>query len=827
MREAGSWERWPFLWILALLSAVWPASAQGTQQQTIHFLPVADRPVNSAPFQIVAVSSAFLPVTLQVQGPASIQGRLVTLTGVGPVTVLASQAGNNDYAPTSAQLSFQSTPISPALSWTPPSIPYGTPMTTAILNAAVVAAPPVDPSADAATITSQLDTSVLGAGSASTYPAGSPVFRFEGPSVGPTTDGNGAGGYNSSAVPAPYGLDFRVAFTCDCQQFEFVLQARSGQYRLWVDGAYATADSIQEPDDYPRRNFVLVRFPDKRSRQIKMTISGNAPFFGVNTAADDTISAPQAPLGERVFIFGDSWTGPTIVQPMLPPNQPGLDGSGYPQTLGEYFNWDFLDDGIGGSGFTNPGTDALGRTFVERVATDVCPNAPTAIVLLGGTNDGSATESAMQTAVNSTLAELKTCLPNLRIFLYGPQFAVPPLDAAMAAAAASAGSNVSYTDMGVAQWFYGSETDPGTGNDYLYFAGHPTPLGHDYLAEQIARDLVTRYPELLPQPYALSAPIPVAGTLAYSVAPGAILPAGHDPVVITFQPQDAANYNSASFTSAITVTRATTTIAVSDTQANGVVTLSSSVSPEIGGTPTGTVTFLDKGVPFGTAALVNGAATGIFTAAVLPPGTHTVTASYGGDANFLASPVSAAVSLVTIAPDFSFVLKQQQVSLQPSGSAAVDLEVTPVGGLAGSLSVSCDGLPQNTTCSLTGGSLSTSQAQVAATLTIGTLTGQASLRPESSRPGRPLWPYGKQELACGGLLGATVLWRKRRRFAGSFASALLMAVGLGSVALISGCGSGSQTMSTAPGTYTVHVQLTAGTGASTVAHTQTLTLVVL
>ncbi len=804
-----------FLWFLAVLLAAVPAWAQGTKPQSIRFIPIADRPVTSAPFQAIALSSAFLPVTLQVQGPATLQGRLVTLTGVGAVTITAAQAGNADYAPTSAQLSFQSTSATPTLSWTPPSIPYGTPVSSALLNAAAVAAPVVSPSADQATVTSQLDTSLLGVSGTPTYPAGSPVFRFEGSTVSPTTDPNAAGGYNTSAEPAPYGLDFRIAFTCDCQEFEFVLQSRGAQYRVWVDGAYTAADATTEPNAYPHRNFVLVKFPDKRVRQIKITDSGNAPFFGVNTAAGDAVSAPQAPLGQRVFVFGDSWTGPTIFPPVLPPAQTGLNGSGYPQTLAEYFNWDLWDDGIGGSGFTVTGLDALKRTFPQRVLTDVCPNAPQAIVLLGGVNDGGATESAMEAAVGTTLSEIKSCLPTVPVYLYGPQFVAPPIDQAMAAAVAAAGPNVSYTDMGADAWFYGSETDPTTGNNYLYFAGHPTPLGHDYLAEQVAQDLVAKFPDLLPKPYSLFSPAPVAGNVSYSIAPGAVLPAGENPVSITFAPQDAVDYAPATFTASLIVTRATTTVALSQTQASGTVTLQASVAPQVGGTPTGSVTFFDKGVPFGAATLVNGVATGNFTPSTLTPGAHIVTASYSGDSNFLASAPSAALSVVNSAPDFSFVLKQQQVSLLPGASATVQIEATPVGGLVGNLAVSCQGLPRNATCSLAGAPFTSDQQPVAATVTIQAFTATAALQ-SSSRA----WPLGGRELACGCLLGSALLWRKRRKLSGSLASVLLAAATLGSAALVSGCGSSSHIADATPGTYAVQVQLTSGA----ITHTQNVTL---
>ncbi len=60
------------------------------------------------------------------------------------------------------------------------------------------------------------------------------------------------------------------------------------------------------------------------------------------------------------------------------------------------------------------------------------------------------------------------------------------------------------------------------------------------------------------------------------------------------------------------------------------------------GTPTGTVTFKDGATTIGTGPLAGGIAT--LTTSTLPVGSgHSITATYGGDTNFLASPASTAV----------------------------------------------------------------------------------------------------------------------------------------------------------------------------------------
>jgi hypothetical protein len=65
--------------------------------QTITFLPL---PVltHTTTFPLTARASSGLAVTYTVTGPASITNSVLTVTGSGPVTVTASQAGNTDYA---------------------------------------------------------------------------------------------------------------------------------------------------------------------------------------------------------------------------------------------------------------------------------------------------------------------------------------------------------------------------------------------------------------------------------------------------------------------------------------------------------------------------------------------------------------------------------------------------------------------------------------------------------------------------------------------------------------------------------------------------------
>jgi parallel beta-helix repeat protein len=92
-------------------------------------------------------------------------------------------------------------------------------------------------------------------------------------------------------------------------------------------------------------------------------------------------------------------------------------------------------------------------------------------------------------------------------------------------------------------------------------------------------------------------------------------------------------------------------------------TLTAPVSSE---SPSGTMTYLDGTTPIGTAPFT-GSALANSTSATLPistlaPGTHTITVSYAGNANFLAS-TSAPITLTIVPQDFTITLASPTVTI--------------------------------------------------------------------------------------------------------------------------------------------------------------------
>jgi len=114
------------------------------------------------------------------------------------------------------------------------------------------------------------------------------------------------------------------------------------------------------------------------------------------------------------------------------------------------------------------------------------------------------------------------------------------------------------------------------------------------------------------------------------------------------------NYTGSSAAITQTVGRASTSTSLSSSANPSTfgqsVTLTAVVSAAVlGFTPTGTVMFLDGSSVLGTVNL-DGAGTGVLTLSTLSVGTHTITAVYNSDSNFMASTSPALTQTVNAAP---------------------------------------------------------------------------------------------------------------------------------------------------------------------------------
>ncbi len=91
------------------------AAAQATQSfsvakadQTITIESIADKTIADAPFDVVASTTSELTLTYEVTGPATIDAATISLDGsAGTVTVIVSQAGDDNYNPAEETVTFE------------------------------------------------------------------------------------------------------------------------------------------------------------------------------------------------------------------------------------------------------------------------------------------------------------------------------------------------------------------------------------------------------------------------------------------------------------------------------------------------------------------------------------------------------------------------------------------------------------------------------------------------------------------------------------------------------------------------------------------------
>ncbi len=141
----------------------------------------------------------------------------------------------------------------------------------------------------------------------------------------------------------------------------------------------------------------------------------------------------------------------------------------------------------------------------------------------------------------------------------------------------------------------------------------------------------------------LDASASVGGSFNYSPAAGTVLGAGQQTLTVTFSPSNSTDYATATDAVTLTVNQAAPTIKLTSSASSATlgqtITFTATISGK-GATPTGTVTFLDSGTQIGTGSL-NGSGVATFSTNALAVGKHSITASYGGNANYTTVTSSA------------------------------------------------------------------------------------------------------------------------------------------------------------------------------------------
>jgi YVTN family beta-propeller protein len=315
-----------------------------------------------------------------------------------------------------------------------------------------------------------------------------------------------------------------------------------------------------------------------------------------------------------------------------------------------------------------------------------------------------------------------------------------------------------------------------------------------------------------------------------------LIPGGHS-ITATYS-GDANTGGSVSAALPITVGAQMTTVAITSAPnpgfLGGAVTFTATVAPQVGGTPTGMVSFINStanpAVTLGQGPLLaNGTAS--FTTSTLALGTYTINASYLGDAldnpsTTTAAPltqtIGAASFVVSASPSTQTVTVGQSllyvIGIQPEGNfnTAITFSCDPTGNADGLT------LPADTACVFTPPSITPGTSVTTVALAITTVAPPATsslFAPLSGKPPRYRFEAYGGILSVLAVLCALLYDGLRRRRRGTFArfamgAALVIAMG----AAMASCHSSSSTAAdtgTPYGTYLVEVSGVSGTTSST------------
>lgn len=231
-------------------------------------------------------------------------------------------------------------------------------------------------------------------------------------------------------------------------------------------------------------------------------------------------------------------------------------------------------------------------------------------------------------------------------------------------------------------------------------------------------------------------------------------------------------------------------------------------------TPAGTVTLLDAGQPIASGPLDSTGAAA-FTLTTLAIGTHPIIASYApANGNFLpsTSPVLDQVIVLALG-DFSITASPTTRSVFTGEAAAFTIAVTPSNGWNRDVTLTCAGLPVNTTCSF-------APTVVPGGNGASTLTIQTAAPQQASARARLPARAGAAVAFC--LLLFFPLAGRRRRILRYFALLALAVV----LAAVSACGAHPVAGGTAPGAYPIHVTGTYAADGQSISHSAAVTLTV-
>ena len=262
-----------------------------------------------------------------------------------------------------------------------------------------------------------------------------------------------------------------------------------------------------------------------------------------------------------------------------------------------------------------------------------------------------------------------------------------------------------------------------------------------------------------------------------------------------------------------TYPKTTPTITVQSSAAQTLVGGSVAVTVQVKGTgsktPTGTVSLASGSTSYGQQALSSSGSV-TFTLTNLAAGQYPLTASYAGDAyNSATANTMAFTQAIT---DFQMALPTATQTVAAGANTTYAVSLTPIAGFAGTVTLTCSGLPAGYACSPASPNLN-GQAATASVVV------SPPVMAEFTTPSR--------SRMVGGVTLCTLVclftpWRRRR--IGTWALFALVSISVGTLGGCSGSGTSKPTLYT--GTSSFVITATTTSGSQSVSHQVTATLMV-
>jgi N-acetylneuraminic acid mutarotase len=612
------------------------------------------------PIKLNATASSGLPVTFTATGPESINGSTLTITGAGTVTVTANQAGNGNYSAATAvskAITVNKATPTVGLKASAASLAYGAPVT--------------------------LTASLSNAGSSSVTPTGTVTFLSSTTSLGTGTVN--AGGVatltlttlavGTDSITASYGGDTRYA------------TAKSSSASVVV-GKAAQTTIFAAPVSPAAYGITPIKLSATASSGLAVTFTATGPAtvsgntLTISATGKVVVTANQS--GNIDYAAAPAVSQTIIVNPGTANGK--LTSSAASVTYGSSVTLTATFSGSGSakpsgtvtflSGSTSLGSGALNTSGVATLALTTLPagtgsltanfpgdtcysaaaTAPITETVKQATPAVKLTSSA-STVVYGASVTLTAILsgtgakPSGTVAFYNgatpigtstlnasgvATLRITTLPVGANSIKASYGGNANY----VAATSTATTVTIGKGTQTIAFTTPTTPVKYGVAPIVL---IATGGASGLPVTFTVTGPASVSG--------GALTITGAGSVAVTANQAGNSNYAAAAAVSrTITVNKATpanilTTPAASVAAGSSVPFTAIVTGVATGVAPSGTVTFLDGTTLLSTGSLANGVAT--CSTAKLAIGKHTVTAKYGGDANYVT--VTSAAVIVTVA----------------------------------------------------------------------------------------------------------------------------------------------------------------------------------